>query len=71
MNDKSTILTVSDVKREVARIARVYENDGDDEGCHSDEDNLHITVLGLIADGATRPTTAKQQPRNNHDHQHT
>lgn len=53
MSEKLKIQTVKDVKREVSRIQQVYDQQGDDEGCHSDEDALHITVLGLIADGAS------------------
>lgn len=45
----SAPLTVKDVRREVANIARMA---GDDEGAHAAEDALHQEVLQAIAAGA-------------------
>lgn len=44
-------MTVDDVKRRVERIKEIWVLDGDEERCHSMEDELRGDVLLAIADG--------------------
>jgi hypothetical protein len=48
VSDDDSLMTVQDVRNWVRRIARMAH---DDEGAHSEEDHLFVTLLTHIAEG--------------------
>lgn len=51
-------MTADDVKRRVEQIRDIWVRDGDEERCHSMEDELRSDVLFAIADGVVEDPEA-------------